>query len=67
MLDTQSFTFKFSFVIRMMVVTLRQQLVTPSWLTLATMDNKAVDGEKTAGWIAMTVAKSMVVKHLSLS
>jgi hypothetical protein len=64
MLDTQSFTFKFSFVIRMMVVTLRQQLVTPSWFTIATMDNKAVDGEKTAGWIAMTVAKSMVVKHL---
>ena len=46
MLDTQSFTFKFSFVIRMMVVTLRQQLVTPSWFTIATMDNKAVDGKK---------------------
>jgi hypothetical protein len=46
MLDTQSFTFKFSFVIRMMVVTLRQQLVTPSWFTIATMDNKAADGEQ---------------------
>ena len=46
MLDTQSFTFKLSFAIRMMVVTLRQQLVTPSWFTIATMDNKAVDGEK---------------------
>ena len=45
MLDTQSFTFKFSFVIRMMVVTLRQQVVIPSWFTIATMDNKVVEGE----------------------
>ena len=29
------------------------------------MDNKLVDGgNKTAGWIAMTVAKSMVANHL---
>ena len=43
--DTQSFAFKFSFAIRMMVVTLRQQLVAPSWLTIVTMDNKLADGE----------------------
>ena len=55
--DTQSFTFKFSFVIRMMVVTLRQQVVIPSWFTIATMDNKVVEGERTVGWIAMTVEK----------
>ena len=64
MQDSQAFAFTFSFVVRAMVVTLRRKLVAPTWFTLVTMDNKVHDGTKTAGWVAMTVAKCLTVKHL---
>jgi len=62
--DMQSFPFNFTFVIRMMLVTLQRKVVPPAWFTLATMDTKIQDGTKTAGWVAMTVTKGILVKHL---
>ena len=47
-----------------MLVTLRRKVVSPAWFTVVTMDTKVQDGTKTAGWVAMTVTKGILVKHL---
>lgn len=64
MTDSHGFVSTFSFVVRSMIVTLRRKLVAPTWFTLSTIDNRVQDGAKAAGWVAMTVAKCLAVKHL---
>ena len=61
----QDFNHFFSFGIRVLWLTLRRRLVPGlEWFTQERLDTKGNHGEKTAGWVAMTMCKGIAVRHL---